>query len=125
MVTTDIAQLTGECSNWRSTLREQKTELTALKEKLQQLSTNLQDKSTLQDLEHLQNQFYIQLINVHDLKHSIREHEQIAAWEKEKNGHPTDATWAAHEELHNQYNGLQQTIQSVHQEFRQFVSKLQ
>jgi hypothetical protein len=125
MVIPDIAQLTGECSNWRNTLRDQKSQLTSLKEKLQLLSTNLQDKSTLQDLEHLQNQFYIQLINVHDLKHAIREHEQIAAWEKDKNGHATDATWAAHEDLQYQYDHLQHTIQHVQQEFKSFVAKMQ
>ncbi|ULQ53867.1 hypothetical protein [Flavihumibacter fluvii] len=125
MVTTDIAQLTGECSSWKSTLRDQRSQLSSLKEKLQQLSSNLLDKSTLQDLEHLQNQFYIQLINVHDLKHAIKEHEQIAFWEKEKKGQATDATWAAHEDLHNQYDHLQHTIAHVQQEFKHFVSKLQ
>jgi hypothetical protein len=125
MVTTDIAQLTGECSGWRNTLRDERSQLTSLKEKLQALSTNLLDRSTLQDLEHLQNQFYIQLINVHDLKHAIKEHERIAAWEKDKNGQATDATWAAHEELHNQYDQLHYTIGQVKQEFKQFVSRLQ
>jgi len=125
MVTTDIAQLTGECSGWRNTLREERSQLTSLKEKLQALSSNLLDRSTLQDLEHLQNQFYIQLINVHDLKHAIKEHEQIAAWENEKNGQATDATWAAHEELQNQYDHLHYTIGQVKQEFKQFVSRLQ
>ncbi len=125
MVTTDIAQLTGECSGWRNTLRDERSQLTSLKEKLQTLSSNLLDRSTLQDLEHLQNQFYIQLINVHDLKHAIKEHEQIAAWENEKNGQATDATWAAHEELHNQYDYLHYTIGQVKQEFKQFVSRLQ
>jgi hypothetical protein len=125
MVTTEITQLTGECSTWRNTLRDQRSNLTSLKEKLQQLSTNLQDKKALQDLEHLQNQFYIQLINIHDLKHAIKEHEQIAEWELKKNGQVTDATWSAHEELHDSHEQLQATLQQVQQEFRQFVSKLQ
>ena len=125
MVTTDISQIAGECSTWRNTLRDQRSDYTALKEKLQQLSTNLQDKNALQDLEHLQNQFYIQLINIHDLKHAIREHEQIAAWEKERNGQVTDATLSAHEDLHAQYERLQGTLATVKQEFSAFVNKLQ
>jgi hypothetical protein len=125
MVTTDIAQLSGECLNWKNTLRDKKTELLSLKEKLQILSSDLHDKNKLQDLEHLQNQFYIQLINVHDLKHAIKEHEQIACWEKEKKGQATDATWAAHEDLHSQYNHLQHTISHIRQEFKHFVAKLQ
>ena len=125
MVTTDISQIAGECSTWRNTLRDQRADFTSLKEKLQLLSTNLQEKNELQDLEHLQNQFYIQLINIHDLKHAIKEHEQIAAWEKERNGQVTDATLSAHEDLHNQYEQLQVTLRSVKQEFSSFVNKLQ
>lgn len=125
MVTTDINQLVGECSNWRDTLRQQRANFTSLKEKLQLLSSNLQDRNALQDLEHLQNQFYIQLINIHDLKHAIKEHEQIANWELERNGQVTDATWSAHEDLHGQYEQLQGTLQQVQQEFGSFVNKLQ
>ena len=125
MVTTDISQLTGECSAWRGTLRDQRTAFSSLKEKLQKLSTNLQDKDKLQDLEHLQNQFYIQLINIHDLKHSIKDHEQIAAWELQKHGQVTDATWSAHEDLHTQYEQLQGTLQHVQGEFKLFVNKLE
>lgn len=125
MVTTDISQLTGECSTWRNTLRDQRSQFGSLKSKLQQLSTNLQDKQSLQGLEHLQNQFYIQLINIHDLKHAIREHEQIATWELDRNGQVSDATWSAHEELHDQYQHLQTTLQYVQQEFKHFVAVLQ
>ncbi|MBC6489396.1 hypothetical protein ACFSQD_03610 [Flavihumibacter stibioxidans] len=125
MVTTDISQIAGECSTWRNTLRDQRSNFTSLKEKLQQLATNLQDKNALQDLEHLENQFYIQLINIHDLKHAIKEHEQIAAWEKERNGQVTDATLSAHEDLHTQYEQLQGTLNNVKQEFSSFVKKLQ
>lgn len=125
MVTTDISQLAGECSTWRNTLRDQRSNFTSLKEKLQQLSTDLQDKNQLQDLEHLQNQFYIQLINIHDLKHAIKEHEQIAAWELSKHGQVTDATWSAHEDIHAQFEQLQGTLQQVQGEFRQFVDKMQ
>lgn len=125
MVTTDISQIAGECSTWRNTLRDQRSNFTSLKQKLQQLATNLQDKNALQDLEHLENQFYIQLINIHDLKHAIKEHEQIASWEKERNGQVTDATLSAHEDLHTQYEQLQATLNNVKQEFSSFVKKLE
>ncbi|ULQ57502.1 hypothetical protein KJS94_04725 [Flavihumibacter rivuli] len=125
MVTTDLAQLTGECSAWKDALRDFRTEFSELKERLQKLSLNLTDKLHLQDLEHLSNQFYIQLINIHDLKHAIKEHEQIAEWELSKNGQVTDATWAAHEEFNDKFQQLQHTLKSVKEEFRQFVSRLQ
>lgn len=122
MVTTDIAQLTGECITWKNTLREQKSLLASLQQKLQQRSSSLLNKESLQQLEHLQNQLYIQSINVHDLKHAIKEHEQVAAWELEKNGQASDASWGAHEDLHIQYEQLQQMIHQVQQEFDQFIT---
>lgn len=122
MVTTDIAQLTGECTTWKDTLREQKSLLASLQQKLQQISSSLLNKERLQHLEHLQNQLYIQSINVHDLKHAVKEHGQVAAWEQEKNGQASEATWAMHEDLHAQFEQLQQMIQQVQLEFDQFVS---
>lgn len=122
MVTTDIAQLTGECITWKNTLREQKSLLASLQQKLQQQSSSLLNKESLQQLEHLQNQLYIQSINVHDLKHAIKEHEQVAAWEMEKNGQASDASWGTHEDLHIQFEQLQQMIHQVQQEFDQFIT---
>lgn len=125
MVTTDISQLVGECTTWVNTLRTKRSEFNLLKEKLQQLSTNLQDKETLRDLEHLQNQFYIQLINIHDLKHAIKEHERIAHWEKEKKGQVTDATISAHEDHLYKYEQLLGTLDHVEEEFHRFVHKIE
>jgi len=125
MVTTDISQLVGECASWIAALRTKRTAFTSLREKLQQLSTNLQDHDTLKDLEHLQNQFYIQLINIHDLKHAIKEHEQIARWEKEKKGQVSDATISAHEDILMQYEQLNDTLDHVEDEFHQFVRKIE
>lgn len=125
MVTTDISQLVGECASWITTLRSKRARFTTLRDKLQQLSTNLQDQETLKDLEHLQNQFYIQQINIHDLKHSIKEHEQIARWEKEKKGQVSDTTISAHEEILVQYEQLNDTLDHVEDEFHQFVHKIE
>lgn len=125
MVITDISQLVGECGTWINTLRSKRTEFTALNDKLQLLSKDLQDKETLLDLEHLQNQFYIQLINIHDLKHAVKEHEQIARWEKGKHGQVSDATVSAHEELYDQVEQLKDTLDHVADEFRMFVRKIE
>lgn len=125
MVTTDISQLVGECASWIAALRTKRTAFTSLREKLQQLSTNLQDHDTLKDLEHLQNQFYIQLINIHDLKHAIKEHEQITRWEKEKKGQVSDTTISAHEDILMQYEQLNDTLDHVEDEFHQFVRKIE
>ena len=124
MVTTDISQIAGECSTWRNTLRDQRADFTSLKEKLQLLSTNLQEKNELQDLEHLQNQFYIQLINIHDLKHAIKTHEQKMNYEKSAhNGMLQAETVAEHENLLDQYQTLDLTLQELRAEFEGFLSR--
>ncbi|HEY8398860.1 MAG TPA: hypothetical protein VIK80_13040 [Flavihumibacter sp.] len=123
MVTTEISQLSGECTKWVNTLRSSRSAINALKEKLQSLSPNLHDRERLKDLEHLQNQFYIQLINIHDLKHAIKEHDQIAQWELQKRGHVSDATIATHEELADQFDQLMGTLEEVKSEFNRFVEQ--
>jgi hypothetical protein len=65
---------------------------------------------------------YIQSINVHDLKHAVKEHEQIAVWEQEKHGQASDASWSTHEDLQHQFEQLQQMIGEVQQEFDAFVA---
>lgn len=107
MVTADIAQLNAECTQWKHVLRQNRNELSACKDQLQQLVSPRLEKQKLQDVEHFQNQFHIQLINVHDLKHAIKGHERIAEWEmRAKGGTFSDATWAAHEDLFDQYMQL-------------------
>ena len=122
MVTTEISQINGACLNWTNTLREQRTHFGTLKEKLAQVSTHLHDNDSLREIEHFQNQFYIQLINIHDLKHAIREHEQIAAWELKQHGQVSDAPRAAHDALEDQFGQLDQTLQEVEKDFGNFTN---
>ena len=65
MVQTDISQLSGECSTWRANLRSYREEFTQDKVRLQQAAGHTLPKDRMQDVEHLQNQFHIQLINIH------------------------------------------------------------
>jgi nitrate/nitrite-specific signal transduction histidine kinase len=125
MVTADIAQLCTECSNWTNNLRSKRQELTTLKNNLQQLAASQTNRKVLQDVEHFQNQFHIQLINVHDLKHAIKDHEKIARWETNyHNGHFSDATWAAHEDLFDQYSQLQNTLSNLRTDFNKFSNAI-
>jgi hypothetical protein len=122
MVTADIAQLNAECTQWKHVLRQNRNELSACKDQLQQLVSPRLEKQKLQDVEHFQNQFHIQLINVHDLKHAIKGHERIAEWEmRAKGGTFSDATWAAHEDLFDQYMQLENTIDELKHDFNQFT----
>lgn len=125
MVTTDISQLTAECTNWRQQMRNYREELTQLKNKLRQITSKVTQKDLFQDVEHYENQFHIQLINVHDLKHSIKAHDLKASAEKTANkGQVSDTTWAEHEQLFDNYQRLDHMLQELKSDFDKFLAKL-
>ena len=124
MVTVDISQLSGECSTWRDSLRSSRDELNNLKKQLQQTAGQNLSKEQLPDLEHLHNQFHIQLINVHDLKQSIKAHDRRVQFETTANsGQLTEDTIAEHEKLFEEYQSLDNTIKNLREEFSDFVHR--
>ena len=124
MVQTDISQLSGECSTWRAALRSYREEFTQDKVRLQQAAGHTLPKEKLQDVEHLQNQFHIQLINIHDLKQAIKAHDRRVSYEKDlNNGQVHEETLAEHENLFDQYQSLENTLQELRHEFKGFLER--
>ena len=124
MVQTDTAQLSGECNAWRQTLRSYREEFSQDKIRLQQAVSSTLPKDHLQDVEHLQNQFHIQLINIHDLKQAIKVHYRTVSYETESNsGLLRDETLAQHENLFDQYQSLEHTLQELRNEFNGFLER--
>ena len=124
MVTVDISQLSGECSTWRDALRSSRDELNGLKKQLQQTVGHNLSKDQLHDVEHLHNQFHIQLINVHDLKQSIKAHDRRVQFETTANsGQLTEDTIAEHEKLYEEFQSLDHTIKNLREEFGDFVHR--
>lgn len=122
MVQVEIAQLAEECNTWRDALRQQREEFTRDKIKLQESSRLALSKDQFQDVEHLHNQFHIQLINIHDLKQSIKTHCRMM--EVEKAGHDgqlKEETLATHENLYDRYQRLDATLHDLRQEFQSFL----
>ncbi|MCW3116074.1 MAG: hypothetical protein JWM28_156 [Chitinophagaceae bacterium] len=124
MVQTDTAQLSGECTAWRQILRSYREEFSQDKIRLQQAVGNTLPKDHLKDVEHLQNQFHIQLINIHDLKQAIKVHDRKVNYETETNrGLLNDETLAQHENLFDQYQSLEHTLQELRNEFKGFLER--
>ncbi|MBN8863648.1 MAG: hypothetical protein J0H92_09770 [Sphingobacteriales bacterium] len=122
MVQVEIAQLTEECSTWRDALRQLREEFTRDKSKLQESALLPLSKHQLQDVEHLQNQFHIQLINIHDLKQAIKTHCRMMDMEKATHkGQLREETMAMHEDLYDQYQRLDATLGELRQEFNSFL----
>jgi hypothetical protein len=124
MVQVETAQLTAECTDWRQTLRNYRDEFTQDKAKLQQAAGQSLSKDQLQDVEHLHNQFHIQLINIHDVKQAIKNHERKIDYELNvNNGQLNDETLAQHENLYNDYQRLEQTLLELRGEFNLFLER--
>lgn len=119
MVQADIAQLSGECTGWRESLRNYREEFNKCKSRLQQLTNHTLSKDDLTQVEHYQNQFHIQLINIHDLKQSIKQHDRKVNYEM-GHGNVSNETLAEHENLFDQYQQMQHTLDELRTEFDDF-----
>src|SRR4051812_706272 len=109
MVTaTAVGQLSGECTLWRDTLRTFKNKFLKNKTILMGMAPHQQSRDVLVEIEHLDNQFHIQLINIHDLKHAIKRHMQRIVFERSTmDDHISDEVMARHEYLYDEYQSLE------------------
>src|SRR6478672_12207922 len=102
MVQTDVSQLSAECHEWRQILRNYREEFQTSKKTLQEICRKGLSKDQFKELEHFDNQFHIQLINIHDLKHSIKTHERKIEIES-SSGEVSEDTYTIHEELLSEF----------------------
>ncbi len=123
MVQTDLTQLTRECSSWKESLRNSRSELSTLRNKLQEVVSRPISKTALPQVEHYDNQFDIQLTNINHLKHAIKEHEKVAGVEMQQ-PQTGEYIWQKHETLHDQYQRLEHALSELKDEFNLFVTRL-
>jgi hypothetical protein len=121
MVQTDVSQLSAECKDWLQILRNYREEFQTSKKSLQEICRKNLSKNQLLDVEHFDNQFHIQLINIHDLKHSIKIHERRVEIESDS-GDVAEDSYTLHEELLNEFLSLENTLQELRNEFKTFIS---
>jgi hypothetical protein len=121
MVQTDVSQLTAECNDWLQILRNYREEFQTAKKSLQEVCRKDLNKTQLLDVEHFDNQFHIQLINIHDLKHSIKTHHKRIEHEA-SSGDVSDDHYTLHEELLTEFLSLENTLQELRNEFKNFIS---
>jgi hypothetical protein len=120
MVQTDISQLIAECSDWRQFLRNYKDDLQESKKALQEICRKSLSKDDLQEVEHFDNQFHIQLINIHDLKQSIKSHERKIQVSQEN---ASEELFGEHESLLSEFLALENTLQELRNDFKNFINK--
>ena len=124
MVQVDISQLTRECNGWREQLRTYREEFTQDETRLRQVASQPLSKEDLQDVEHLHNQFHIQLINIHDLKQAIKAHDRKMNFEMVAfNGTANEDSLSRHESLLDEYQSLEQKLMDLRNEFNGFLKR--
>ena len=122
MVQTDISQLNAETADWRQILRNYRDEFTQCKQLLLENCKRPLNKDQLQEVEHYQNQFHIQLINIHDVKQDIKNHERKIQLELSKTDTISDQTYEEHERLLSEFLSLEGTLQELRLSFNNFVN---
>lgn len=122
VTTTEVAQLSRECNAWRETLRSYRDEFNMLIDRLQQVAARQTDKDILCEVEHLDNQLHIQLINIHDLKQAIKNHQRSISSAMAVPALEDPA--ADHEQLFDDYQNQINMLQQLHQEFNNFLSQV-
>ncbi len=125
LTATAVGQLSGECTLWRDTLRNFKNKFLKNKAILMGIVPQQSFKDVLVEIEHLDNQFHIQLINIHDLKHNIKRHMDRIAYERSlMNGQISDDVMARHEFLYDEFQNLETILHIINREFDRFIKHL-
>ncbi len=123
---TETGQLAGECTMWIDTLRSFRNRFNNYKLALMEISPGHTEKDVLLEIEHLDNQFHIQLVNIHDLKQSVKRHMQKIGYERTHDkGILSDDVLARHEYLYDEYQRLETTLHIISREFDRFVKHVQ
>lgn len=117
VTTTDIDQFTEECNAWREALRSQREEFNRMKSELETSSAHITGNEALKAVEHYQNQFDIQLSNIHDLKQAVKLHTRMCALQSVGD----DTLLSDHERIASDYDNLQHTLQELKDDFQQFL----
>jgi chromosome segregation ATPase len=125
MVQTDISQLSEECNQWIEQLHSYRDELNQLNLQLQQTAQRPLSKEDLTELEHFQNQFQIQLINVHDVKQEVKQLSRKVQYQLSiSNNDVSEGTSNDYEKVAGDYEALEHTISDLRTEFSRFVTHI-
>ncbi len=123
MVQVDISQLSQECNKLRDSLRSYRDNIANQQAKLQQFASKQLSKEELQEVEHFQNQFHIQLINIHDLKQSIKMYDRKVNFELATNGASMNESMLNEQErLVTEFDFLSSTLEDLYTGFEQMIS---
>ena len=109
--------LIDECKQWYDVLASYRQKINGLKNELYYFAPGKTDHDTLLGIEHYHNQFHIQLINIHDLKHEIKHHIT------EAEHHPTFGHRIPHHYIKDKFDLLLSDLDKLEADFHEFIKK--
>ena len=109
--------LIDECHKWYAVLGTYREKLNTLKTELYFFAPGKTDHDVLAEIEHYHNQFHIQLINIHDLKHEIRHHIN------EAERYPNFGHLIPHHYIKDKLDLLITDLEKLEQDFHQFIKQ--
>jgi benzoyl-CoA reductase/2-hydroxyglutaryl-CoA dehydratase subunit BcrC/BadD/HgdB len=115
--------LNAETAEWRSILRNYKDEFQECKKLLESTCKQDLSKNQLKDVEHFDNQFHIQLINIHDVKQHIKMHDRRVQFYLSRNTDLPEEIYQDHERLLDEFLSLENALMLVRSEFRDFINE--
>ncbi len=123
MVLEEISQLIEDCNSKRDALTVHRDKINTLQKQLLKFAAQSLPKDDLTDLEHYQNQFHIQLINIHDLRHDLKAYQQRVKVESHFDDGVSAETMKKHQDLAGQYNTLEGLLTNLENDFSDFLKK--
>lgn len=114
---TQHRSLMEECHQWLSGLSSYREKINHLKTELYYFAPGKSEPDVLLGIEHFHNQFHIQLINIHDLKHEIRFHIN------EAERHPTFGHRIPHHYIKEKLDMLLSDLDKLGDAFHAFVKQ--
>ncbi len=104
-----------ECRHWQEQFALYREKMNKLKTALYLFAPRKTENTVLAEIEHFHNQFHIQLINIHDLKHEIRNH----LHEAEK--YPNIGHRIPHHYIKEKVDLQLASLDKLEQEFQHFI----
>ena len=111
-------ELITETKGWRSSLATYREDFVKAQKQLLELASKRLTPEDLKELEHFQNQFYIQLINIHDVKKDLHYYEYLLG---------SNATEQMidkrHDQFKDEYESLTGVLDGLKNEFKAYLDK--
>ncbi len=108
-------QRLNESNQWYETLVAYRTKFNELKDSLYYFSPGKTDTEARKGIDHFHNQFHIQLVNIHDLKHELKVHKVIIS-KPEGQFSP-----AVHTEMEEKVTSLTSYLDHLEAEYNNFL----